>query len=216
MVDRPSFHIWQPLEAESLQWEGQVLIVGGVTDMPALLAVTSERLALIANGQIMLDFPRNWLRPQPALAAANGVRLFVNPVGVSGDAHPVLLRVREGRGAAVELVAVLTGRPLPKTTDAGGVLIPNWKDTVGAAKAVALPTLDDEDMSAGRRAPEAWPPQESAAIAPMPAPQQRAQTTSRPADRPMQTLADRRRAMAEPNPGAGIREPGRAQAGHSR
>lgn len=200
MVDRPSFHIWQPLEAETILWEGQVLIVGGVTDMPALLAVTSQRLALIANGQVMLDFPRSWLRPQPKLAAENGVRLFINPEGVPGDAHPVLLRARDGRGAATELVAVLTGRPVPGTLAAGGVRIPNWKETVGAAKAVALPALDEDAAEVTPRSTHAWPPQESAGVSPMPAPQEPARPAGRPADRPMQTLADRRRAMAEPTP----------------
>lgn len=204
-VERPSFRIWQPLEAESIQWEGQVLIVGGVTDMPALLAVTSERLALIANGQVMLDFPRTWLRPLPKLAAENGVRLFINPEGVPGDAHPVQLRAREGRGAAMELVAVLTGRPLPKAPSQGGVHIPNWKETVGAARAVALPALVDDDASQIAPRPQAqpaWPPQETVGVSAKPAssPEAAPETARRASDRPMQTLADRRRAMAEPAP----------------
>jgi endonuclease YncB( thermonuclease family) len=203
-VDRPSFRIWQPLEAESIQWEGQVLIVGGVTDMPALLAVTSQRLALIANGQIMLDFPRSWLRPQPKLAAENGIRLYINPEGVEGDAHPVLLRAREGRGAAMELVAALTGRPLPIEAPTNGVRIPNWKATVGASRAVALPSLGDDAAEAATRSQmtPAWPPQESAGVSARPSQAvAQAPTPARSTgERPMQSLADRRRAMPEPTP----------------
>src|SRR5690606_11639352 len=97
VVDRPSFHIWQPLEAEGIQWEGQVSIVGGASDMPALLAVTSQRIALIANGKIALDFSRSWLRPSPRLAAENGVRIFITPDGTTEEPHPVLLPSRHGR-----------------------------------------------------------------------------------------------------------------------
>lgn len=201
-VERPSFHIWQPLEAETIQWEGQVLIVGGAADMPALLAVTSQRLALIANGQVMLDFPRAWLRPRPKLAAENGVRLFINPEGVPGDAHPVLLRAREGRGAAMELVGILTGRPLPVAQPSSGVHIPNWKETVGAARAVALPSLGDDtpEIASRPRTQSFWPPQETAGVAPRPVEQPEAQPKRKQGERPMQTLADRRRAIPEPTP----------------
>lgn len=201
-VDRPSFRIWQPLEAESIQWEGQVLIVGGVSDMPALLAVTSQRLALIANGQIMLDFPRSWLRPKPSLAAENGIRLYINPENVEGNAHPVLLRAREGRGAATELVAVLTGRPLPVEKPSSDVRIPNWKETVGASRAVALPSLGDDtpETAARPQVAAAWPPQESAGVSAAPSrPVAETPRPSRqPGERPMQALADRRRALPEP------------------
>jgi endonuclease YncB( thermonuclease family) len=200
-VDRPSFHIWQPLEAEGVQWEGQVAIVGGASDMPALLAVTSQRIALIANGQIMLDFSRSWLRPSPRLAAENGVRIFITPEGSTAEPQPVLLRARDGRGAAMELVSVLTGKPLagrmPSRDDKAGITIPNWKETVGAARAVALPLIDDEpEVASTRSENRAWPPQESAVAAPKPVNRRREQVTTRP----MQSLVDRRGGMVDPKP----------------
>jgi endonuclease YncB( thermonuclease family) len=200
-VERPSFHIWQPLVAESILWEGQVLIVGGSADMPALLVMTSQRLALIANGQIMLDFPRGWLRPAPQLAAENGVRLFINPEGATGNPQPILLRARDGRGDAMALVSVLTGRAIPGTAPDTGIRIPNWKETVGASRAVALPNLSESHGDSGSpRMKSFWPLQESDGV--MIAPSRPTPANPRPADdhRPMQTLADRRRAMPEPAP----------------
>lgn len=201
MVDRPSFHIWQPLEAEGIQWEGQVSIVGGASDMPALLAVTSQRIALIANGKIALDFSRSWLRPSPRLAAENGVRIFITPEGTTEEPHPVLLRARDGRGAAMELVSVLTGKPLagrmPSRDEKTGITIPNWKETVGASRAVALPLIDDEpDVAASQEEKRVWPPLESTGVAPKPVNKRRGQVTTRP----MQSLVDRRGGMVDPKP----------------
>src|SRR5699024_5487778 len=83
--------MWHSLVAESIRWEGQVLIVGDDLDMPALLVTTRERVVLIANGEIVLEIPRAWMRPAPELAAENGVRLHITPDG-AGASSPMLLR----------------------------------------------------------------------------------------------------------------------------
>jgi hypothetical protein len=194
-VPRPSSRIWQPLEAESICWEGQVLVVGG-NDLPALLVVTRERLAIISNGQIALEVPRDWLRPAAELAAENGIRLFISPEENLSKPEPMLLRARAGRGAAAELIAVLTGRPLPMQPGAPALQIPNWREKIGASAPVALPSLDDDapeqPAAAGR---SSWPPVEQEGVIARPKPRQL------PQGRPMQTVADQRRGnMPVPTP----------------
>lgn len=195
-VPRPSSRIWQPLEAESIRWEGQILIVGEEHDLPALLAVTRERLVIISGGQIALEVPREWLRPAAELAAENGIRLFISPEAMTSDPEPMLLRARAGRGAAAELVAVLTGRSLPLQTGASTLEIPNWREKIGASAPVALPALDDDVAAPPAAATRtSWPPveQEGVLARPKPRPQ--------PQGRPLQSVADQRRAnMPDPTP----------------
>jgi len=157
--------------------------------MPALLVVTRERLAMITNGQVALEVPREWLRPSPRLAAENGIRLYISPDSSLAEPDPMLLRARAGRGAAAELVAVLTGRTLPLQPDSSSVYIPSWKEKIGASAPVALPTLDEGDAGqpAGATRPT-WPPVEQQGIL--------AQPKRRPQEdgRPMQAILDQRRA----------------------
>lgn len=175
-VDRPSGETWGALQAEGIRWEGQALIVGVDKDLPVRLILTSERLAFIANGEIALDIPRDWLRPQPKLAAVNGVHLFVTPDGArpgSDETQQMLLRARAGRGAAAQLVAVVTGRPLPIEHQGQAPHIvaelPAWKTTVGAAAPMALPPLPDaEDAPEPAGSSAAWPPVEQQGIAARP------------------------------------------------
>lgn len=181
-VERPPSYIWRQLEAESVRWEGQVLIVGEVQDLPARLVITRQRLALIANRSITLEMPREWLRPAPELTAENGVRLSIDP-DASGKPDSMILRVRDGRGAAAELVAVITGRPLPVEHSPNQVQIPNWKDKVGAAPSLALPPLDEnEDARVPESQAAAWPPQELEGVAPRTPP--RARQRREPIERP--------------------------------
>ena len=163
-VPRPAIAVWQTLESERIRWEGQVLIVGQDADLPALLVITGKRLALIANNDIALEFPLAWMRPEPKLAAENGIRLYISPDGQSQISQPMLLRAKAGRGAAAEIAAVLTGRTFGSRTADSPMHIPAWNNRAGASASVALPQLSD-DSTAPKAAPKAaWPPAETSGI----------------------------------------------------
>ncbi len=162
-IPRPALAIWQSLESERIRWEGQVLIVGQEGDLPALLVMTGKRIAFIANNEIALEFPLNWMKPEPRLVAENGIRLFISPDGNSQVAQPMLLRARAGRAAAAEIAAVLTGRTFSSRATDSPMHIPEWKDKFGASPSVALPQLgDDATTTTPKKA--AWPPSESSGI----------------------------------------------------
>ncbi len=165
-VQRPANAIWQTLESERIRWEGQVLIVGQEADLPALLVITGKRLALIANNDIALEFPLSWMRPEPKLVAENGIRLYISPDGNSQIAQPMLLRAKAGRGAAVEIGAVLTGRTFGSRDANAPMHIPAWNSRAGASASVALPQLS-EDPPTSKSAPKAaWPPAETRGVSP--------------------------------------------------
>ncbi|MGB3305202.1 MAG: PT domain-containing protein [Thermomicrobiales bacterium] len=167
------------MQAEEIAIERQVLVVGGDGDLAALLILTSKRLALVAGGEIVIEIPRAWLRPQPRLVANNGIRLFVTPeneqAGVE-DTERLLLRARDGRGAAMQVISAITGRPYtdtrtPSTAPSLPSIpaeIPNWRTAIGAAPTVALPPLPDfaqmPAKSASRGEGRSWPPVEKNAI----------------------------------------------------
>lgn len=163
-VPRPALAIWQSLESERIRWEGQVLIVGQDGDLPALLAITGKRLALIANNEIALEFPLGWMRPEPKLVAENGIRLYISPDGNTQIAQPMLLRARAGRGAAAEIAAVLTGRTFSSRASDSPMHIPEWKDRRAASPSVALPQLNDDATSRKPAKKAAWPPAETSGI----------------------------------------------------
>lgn len=163
-VPRPSADTWQTLESERIRWEGQVLIVGQDSDLPALLVITGKRLGLIANGEIALEFPLGWMRPEPKLTAENGIRLFISPDGNSQVSQPMLLRAKAGRGAAAEIAAVLTGRTFNSRATDSPMHIPAWNDRAGAGPSVALPHLKDDAASTAPRPKAAWPPAETTGV----------------------------------------------------
>lgn len=163
-VPRPELVIWQPLESERIRWEGQVLIVGQDSDLPALLVITGKRLALIAGGEIALEFPLGWMRPEPKLLTENGIRLYISPDGDSQIAQPMVLRAKAGRGAALEIAAVLTGRTFTSRTSESPMHVPDWKTTVGAAPSVALPELNENTLTKAPQQKAAWPPAETTAV----------------------------------------------------
>lgn len=169
-VPRPALKIWQSLESERVRWEGQVFIVGQEGDLPALLVITGKRLALIANGEIALEFPLAWMRPAPKLMAENGVRLCISPNGESQIGQPMLLRARSGRAAANEIAAVLTGRTFASRSADSPMHIPEWKDRFGASPSVALPQLNDDATTPNSAPKAAWPPAETSGVS-RPAPQ---------------------------------------------
>lgn len=169
-VARPPLQIWQSLESERIRWEGQVLIVGQQSDLPALLVITGKRLALIANNEIALEFPLAWMRPEPKLVAENGIRLYISPDGDSQIAQPMLLRARSGKAATLEIAAVLTGRTIASRAADSPMHIPAWRGGVGAGPSVALPQLRDETPAATPNRKAAWPPVEAAGVGPAPKP----------------------------------------------
>ncbi len=181
-VGRPRGSALRGLEAEGVIFETQVLIVGGESDLAARLMLTSQRLVLVAGGEIAIDIQREWLRPQPRLIAENGIRVFITPEAAEagGDqTERISLRARDGRGAAVQIISAVTGRPVPGAqadpvrSASGGAApaivaeIPKWSTSVGAAPTVALPplpALPDVPSSASAAASKApgrsWPPVE--------------------------------------------------------
>jgi len=213
---RPTADLWHSLRHEGIQWEGQVLVVGAGVDIPALLVLTGDRLALIHEGTLALEAPRTWLRPEPRLLSENGVRVSMTPQGGAGRADEtdrLTVRVREGRGAAARLVSTVSGRlvssreerrlPQPGPNDA-------WATSIGAAAPIALPPLPDFGEPADTtpeavRANRAWPPVEQQGF-PAPAapePSFRATTALSPSTWPSENLnnaavpARRRRASTD-------------------
>lgn len=167
-VERPRGAAWRALQVDGIDWEGQVLVVGADLDLAARLVLTRRRLVLIRGGQIALEFPRAWLRPAPEMLAENGIRLSITPDEPGGAPDTLLLRARDGRGSAAQLVALLSGRQLswqsaPPALGTGRSLWdedpepeePRWSQRVGAAPAMALPPLPASSGAVRRRDPSA-------------------------------------------------------------
>ena len=140
-VSRPRGPILDAIEQEGVSWKGQVLIVGHDGDIPALLFVTSDRLVLTNRDTILLEAPRTWLVPAPLRVQKSDVRLSITPEGVvpgRTTTERLLLTVRDGRGPASQLVAILTGRARKEQINAE---FPTWNAGVGAGRSSSLPPL---------------------------------------------------------------------------
>lgn len=140
-VSKPKGAILDAIEHEGVTWEGQVLIVGHDGDIPALLFITTDRLLLTQHDTILLEAPRPWLIPAPLRLQDNHVRLSITPEGVvpgRTTSERLLVKVRDGRGPASQLVAILTGRARLEQMNAE---FPSWNTGVGAGRSVALPPL---------------------------------------------------------------------------
>ncbi|MGC4189915.1 MAG: thermonuclease family protein [Thermomicrobiales bacterium] len=118
-VGRPRGAAWKALQQEGIEVESQVQVVGDESDLAARLILTGKRLVLVSGGQIVVEFPRAWLRPQARMLAENGIRVFVTPEGTEVEAggesehtERLTLRARDGRGAAASLVSIMTGKPV--------------------------------------------------------------------------------------------------------
>ncbi len=141
LVPRPRASLLEPIQQEGVSWEGQVLIVGNEGDIPAMLYVTSSRFLLTNRDTILLEAPRPWLVPAPLRVQESDVRISITPEGVmpgSTTTERLLLTVREGRGPASQLVAILTGRARKEQINAE---FPTWNDGVGAGRSSMLPPL---------------------------------------------------------------------------
>jgi endonuclease YncB( thermonuclease family) len=108
-VGRPRGATWRSLQADGVVWEGQVLLVGDDVDLAARMIVTHRRLVFVRGGDLALDVPRGWLRPEPVLRRDGVLELFVTMPGGNLFDEPmrVPLRMREGNAAAGHIIAML-------------------------------------------------------------------------------------------------------------
>lgn len=106
VAGRPRGNAWRALQPEGVLWDGQVFITGDDADITAWLAVTNQRFAFFRGNDLVLDVPREWLRPGPALEPDGSVMLMVDADN-AGAAEPVRLVLPEGRRAAAHLVSLI-------------------------------------------------------------------------------------------------------------
>ena len=129
-VGRPRGGAWKALQQEGIEVESQVQIIGDENDLAARLILTSKRLVLVAGGQIIVEFPRSWLRPQARLLAENGVRIFITPEGADVEGHD-----GEGAEQPVALAAPVPVYITYLTAMPEGSTIAYFKDVYGHDKA---------------------------------------------------------------------------------
>ena len=108
LVGRPSGAAWRALQADGILWEGQVLLIGVDVDLAARLIVTEHRLAFARGGAVVLDIPRAWLQPAPALRRDDSVLLSITADG-NPEPERILLRMRDGHPATNYLLDLLVG-----------------------------------------------------------------------------------------------------------
>src|SRR5215213_6225731 len=108
-VGRPRGAVWRSLQADGVVWEGQVLLVGDDVDLAARMIVTHRRVVFVRGGEVVLEMPRGWLRPEPVLRRDGVLELFVATPGGNLFDEPlrVPLRMREGHPAAGHIIAML-------------------------------------------------------------------------------------------------------------
>jgi endonuclease YncB( thermonuclease family) len=108
-VGRPRGAVWRSLQADGVVWEGQVLLVGDDVDLAARMIVTHRRVVFVRGGEVVLEMPRGWLRPEPVLRRDGVLELFVAMPGGNFFDEPmrVPLRMREGHPAAGHIIAML-------------------------------------------------------------------------------------------------------------
>jgi endonuclease YncB( thermonuclease family) len=108
-VGRPRGAVWRSLQADGVVWEGQVLLVGDDVDLAARMIVTHRRVVFVRGGEVVLEMPRGWLRPEPVLRRDGVLELLVAMPGGNLFDEPlrVPLRMREGHPAAGHIIAML-------------------------------------------------------------------------------------------------------------
>lgn len=108
-VGRPRGAVWRALQADGVVWEGQVSLVGDDVDLASRMIVTHRRVVFVRGGDVTLDIPREWLRPEPVLRRDGVLDLFVTMPGGNLFDEPmtVPIRMREGHPAAGHIIAML-------------------------------------------------------------------------------------------------------------
>ncbi len=108
-VGRPRGAAWRSLQADGVVWEGQVLLVGADVDLAARMIVTHRRVAFVRGSEIVLEIPRDWLRPEPVVRRDGVLELFVLTPGSDLFEEPESfpIRLREGLAAAGHIIAML-------------------------------------------------------------------------------------------------------------
>ena len=73
------------------------------------MIVTHRRVAFVRGGEIVLEIPRDWLRPEPVVRRDGVLELFVLTPGSDLFAEPESfpIRMREGHAAAGHIIAML-------------------------------------------------------------------------------------------------------------
>ena len=158
---RPAGPARDAIEREGITWEGEVGIAGLGSDIPAHLIVTSDRVILADRDAILLEAPRSWLVPAPLRVDDNGVRFSITPEGVvpgRDTTERLLVMIRDGKGPASQLVAILTGRTRRESIAAEA---PTWKQGVGAGRSSSLPPLPAFETAQDQPAPEAPQPSDA-------------------------------------------------------
>ena len=104
---RPRGAAWRELQAEGIEWEGQILI-GEEEEhgLSARLIITSQRLAFARGGEVVLGIERSWLKREPYLSGNGAVNLRIETP--SGHRERLPFIARDGRLAATDIVMILT------------------------------------------------------------------------------------------------------------
>ena len=104
---RPRGEAWRNLQAEGIEWEGQILIGGEEENgLSARLIITSRRLAFARGGEVVLDIERGWLKRPSYLSGSGAVNLRIQTPGGHRERLPFI--ARDGRLAATDIVTILT------------------------------------------------------------------------------------------------------------
>jgi endonuclease YncB( thermonuclease family) len=110
IVGRPRGNAWRVLQADGIEWEGQVYLIGDQIDLATRMIVTKRRIAFIRGGGIALEADRSWLNPLPLISRLGDVTIFVDADG-GGNPDRLRLQFRDGRSEATDLVRLLGGGP---------------------------------------------------------------------------------------------------------
>jgi endonuclease YncB( thermonuclease family) len=171
-VGRPRGAAWRSLQADGVVWEGQVLLVGDDVDLAARLIVTHRRAVFVRGGDLVLDVPRGWLRPEPVLRRDGVLDLFVSMPAANPFDEPmrVSMRMREGNAAAGHIIAMLapggvrriapdtlSGMERAREATPPPRFASFWDDEPPPLPDVKLPGLDDTAPASSRPLPPLEP-----------------------------------------------------------
>lgn len=106
---RPRGAAWRALQAEGIEWEGQVLLGAADRALSARLIVTTERLAFARGGDVVLDIDRRWLRQAPYLSGNGAVNLRIETG--NGQRDRLQFSARDGRQVATDFVNLMVNGP---------------------------------------------------------------------------------------------------------